>query len=221
MLFNRCPEFDPRPFKNSTFSRCIFTKSFEIQCFIFSLMFRKLSEEQITFKWLRFENLLKIVHWKIKNILTLVFELACIRIQTWVFVSIMVFWLVAPCVLQPWRWRQNVSPKLCYPPTSPHGTKPQINMRAFSAVRTLNLVNSGAENSTSYRLLNFCLVSSLTDWGLVVGPVSSRHIKLVCYEFLFQAISFKSGVSLRTGISWLRKGFSAASVKTAMKSRVS
>jgi hypothetical protein len=159
MLFNRCPEFYPRAFKNSTFSRCIFTKSFEIHL----INVRKLSQEQVTFKWLTFEDLLNIVHWKIKNILRLVFELAWIHIQTWVFVSIMVFWLVAPCVLQPWRWRQNVSSKLWYPPTSPHSTKPQIYRLAFSAVRTLNLVNSGAENSTSYRLLNFCLVSSLTD----------------------------------------------------------
>jgi hypothetical protein len=40
--------------------------------------------------------------------------------------------------LQPWRWRQYVSPKRQYLPTSLHGVTTQNNIAIFTAVKTSN-----------------------------------------------------------------------------------
>jgi hypothetical protein len=60
--------------------------------------------------------------------------------------------------LQPWRWKQHVSPKRWYLPMSPHGiTTQKNNVVIFTTVRTLNLIHKVRIKVCNNKNIYLCL----------------------------------------------------------------
>jgi hypothetical protein len=78
--------------------------------------------------------------------------------------------------VQPWRWRQYVPPKSWYPPTYPHGVKPQkttINMTAFSDPLLSAEFKCGTIRVMAKRIRS-CINHKFGDGALLQAPDPSK-----------------------------------------------
>jgi hypothetical protein len=72
-----------------------------------------------------------------------------------------------PSKLKPWRWRQNVSPKRWYLPTSLHGVKTRKNIVILIALRTLSFTWSLGHLAIVFLLQR--LYNVKRDWAMIMN----------------------------------------------------